>query len=285
MVNARVIAMCIQKGGSAKTTSVVNLADSLSRRGQRVLVIDLDPQCHSTMMLSCKPVEELAYNVGHFLLEPSPNVVANCVMTSRLKGVSLIPSSIRLARRAESDLVNKNTNLLAKRLDPPGRPGIEPLPSVLKNFDIVLIDCPPNLGRLTVNALCAADYFLVPLAGGDFLGLEGFEDMLATVDEVTEDNPRLRFMGIFLTKFDGRLVAHREMRINVQDRYGGRLLKSSIPRSVLFDDASSVRKTVLEADRRSLAARAYVELADEVLAVIERDKADLADLLEGGNNG
>jgi chromosome partitioning protein len=166
-----------------------------------------------------------------------------------------VASSIRLARADETELIRRNTTTLSKRI------------SLLKDvYDIILLDCPPNLGRLTGNALCAADYYLVPLKGGDIYSLDGFDDLEMTVREARDDNPKLTRLGVFFNAFDGRKNVAKLLAKTANERFGVEMFKTCVPDAVAFQEAAVLSKTVLETQRDGTAAKAIVELADEILA-------------------
>ncbi|MDK2126253.1 ParA family protein [Parachitinimonas caeni] len=249
-----IIAIATQKGGVGKTSSAVNLADAFVRRGKRTLLIDLDPQSNATSIISEVNPGKLRFNTVNLLLDSDPTVASACIIGSRIKGLDMIASSIKLARAAETELIRRNTTTLRKRLA-----------IIAADYDIIILDSPPNLGRLTSNALCAATHYLVPIKGADIFSLDGYEDLEATVKEAKEDNPQLQLLGAFLNMYDGRTNVAQQLLGVAESKFGKDLLSARLPRSVQFEEAAATSKTVLEAARDGSPAKAVTELADEIL--------------------
>lgn len=255
---AYILANATQKGGVGKTTSTVNLADAFVRRGRRVLVIDLDPQGNATSVLNDVNPSTLRYTTTELILDGDPAIASACIRPTRIDGLDMVASSIRLARASETELIRRNTTTLSKRLE------------LLKEvYDIILIDCPPNLGRLTGNALCAATHYLVPLKGGDIYSLDGFDDLETTVKEARDDNPKLARLGVFFNIFDGRKNVAKLLARTATERFGNEMFTTRLPETVAFQEAAVLCKTVLEMQRDGTAAKAVVELGDEILARLD----------------
>ena len=243
----RTIAVANQKGGVAKTTTVASLGVGLAELGHKVLLVDLDPQACLTFSLGFDP-EQFELSTQDVMLE---RVSAGMVVQSTEEGPDLLPAKI--------DLAGSET-LLATKM---GREHVLrfALEEINAGYDWVLLDCPPSLGVLTVNALTAADEVLVPLQC-EALSHRGVGQLLDTVHDVQRiTNPRVRVLGVLPTLFDGRTNHSREVLADITERYGLPLLEPSIPKSVRFAEAPSAGRSVLASRRRTPGAEAYRELA------------------------
>lgn len=248
---ARVYALANQKGGVGKTTTAVNLGASLVSRGQRVLLADADPQANATTSLGLNG-SLAGTSIYDVLVGELP--AASAVAPSGRPNLDVLPSAPSLAG-AEVELVS----LFARehRL----RRALEPL---LPAYDYVIIDCPPSLGLLTVNALVAADAVIVPVQC-EYLALEGLGQLIEVIALVRRHlNPSLRLRGVVLTMFDARTNLSREVEAEVR-RHFPTTFATVIPRSIRLSEAPSYGKTILEYDASSRGARAYLALADELL--------------------
>jgi chromosome partitioning protein len=250
------IACANQKGGVGKTTTVVNLASYLALAGDRVLVIDLDPQGNATSAFGIDRARDRSVYDAVIddveLLELS--------LETQVEGLTLVPSSIALAG-AEVELtpLEQRERRLAGLLDP-----------VREQFDYILIDCPPSLGLLTINALTAADSTLVPIQC-EYFALEGLGQLLATIRLVTDHlNPRLLVKGAVLTMHDGRTRLSTEVGDEVRRHLGDRVYQTVIPRSVRLSEAPSHGLPIHLYSPTSRGAEAYRDLADEIRARDER---------------
>lgn len=249
----RIMTIANQKGGVGKTTTAVNLAASLSQHGNRVLVVDLDPQGNASTAL------DVDHHVGvdsvyHVLVEelPMSEIVTG---VEGMPGLFCAPASIDLAG-AEIELVP-----LVARESRLSR-SIEALDTT--NFDYVLIDCPPSLGLLTVNALAAAEEVLIPIQC-EYYALEGLEQLLRTVEMVRGHlNPKLRISTILLTMYDGRTRLATQVAEDVRSHFGDVVLQTIIPRSVRVSEAPSYGQSVITYDPASSGAIAYAEAAREL---------------------
>ena len=242
-----------QKGGVGKTTTAVNLAASLSQHGNRVLVVDLDPQGNASTAL------DVDHHVGvdsvyNVLVEelPMSEIVAEVV---GMPGLFCAPASIDLAG-AEIELVP----MVAREVRLSR--SIEQLD--MTNFDYVLLDCPPSLGLLTMNAMAAAEEVLIPIQC-EYYALEGLEQLLRTVEMVRGHlNPKLRITTILLTMYDGRTRLATQVAEDVRSHFGDVVLQTIIPRSVRVSEAPSYGKSVITYDPASSGAVAYAEAAREL---------------------
>jgi chromosome partitioning protein len=249
---SRVIAISNQKGGVGKTTTAINLAASLAALDRRVLLLDLDPQANATSGLGFPRAREgpNAYDV--LLGEPADGVIQETAFPN----LWLLPSGRDLVG-AEIELVGNpdREQRLRGALDP-----------VRGRFDEVLIDCPPSLSLLTVNALSAADSVLVPIQT-EYFALEGVSELLDTVSRVREAfNPLLEIEGIVLTMYDDRTNLARQVTEDIRSHLGSKVYETVIPRNVRLGEAPSFGKPVLAYDIKSRGAEAYLALAREYLA-------------------
>ncbi|MGQ0846045.1 MAG: ParA family protein [Sporichthyaceae bacterium] len=243
----RTLAVANQKGGVAKTTTVASLGAAMAERGLRVAVVDLDPQACLTFSLGLDP-DELELSVHDVLLGRVPARTA----LQRVAGeMDLLPAHINLVG-AEKALVNRNGKEFVLR---------DALADLHSDYDLILLDAPPALGVLTVNALTAADQVLIPVQC-ETLAHRGVSQVLQTVEDVRgRTNKSLKVLGVLPTLFDGRSKHARAVLDDIGERYGIAVLDPPIPRSIRFAEAPAAGKTVLETARSSSGALAYRELA------------------------
>jgi len=249
---AKVIAITNQKGGVGKTTTAINLAASLAANDLRVLLIDSDPQGNSTSGLGIEKRQESLtfYNV---LLDGLP--IEQTIVKTNCDGLDLVP--------ADKNLVASNLEMV----DIPNREYRlrEALVPVRENYDYILIDCPPALDLLTLNALVGADSVLVPIQC-EFFALEGISQLMDTIDKVRESFAHdLKIEGILLTMFDDRTNLTLQVADDLKDFFHDEVLKTVIPRSVRLAEAPSYGKPILMYDPRSRGAESYIKLAKEIL--------------------
>jgi chromosome partitioning protein len=247
-----VLAVANQKGGVGKTTTAVNLAGEFVRRGQRVLLIDTDPQGNATTSLGVtkRDLKATSYDLLMQTEEPS-----RAIITSGRERLDLIPADEDLAGAAIELAVAERRE---RRLQ-------ESLSKLLADYDHIIIDSPPSLGLLTLNALCAAHSVLIPLQC-EFLALEGLAQLKGTLDRVRESlNPSLRIIGVVMTMYDGRTNLAQQVVEEVQHHFPRLICRTLIPRSVRISEAPSYGKLIAEYDPLGRSAQAYAALADEVL--------------------
>ena len=248
----RILAVANQKGGVGKTTTTINLATALAAVRKRVLIIDLDPQGNASTGLGLQKVDR-EVNSYHLLIGEADLVAT--ILDTDIPGLSVIPSGVDLAG-AEIELIEFENRL--HRLKLALEPYIDP-------YDYVLIDCPPALGLLTINALTAADSVLVPLQC-EFFALEGISHLVRTINRVRKaHNPNLDIQGIVLTMFDGRNNLSNSVASEVRDHFGDIVYETVIPRNVRVSEAPSYGKPVLLYDTACAGSQAYIHLASEVL--------------------
>ena len=250
---ARVVAVCNQKGGVGKTTTTINLGAALAEFGRRVLLVDFDPQGALSVGLGIQP-HELDATVYNLLMERGANA-ADVVIKTSVADMHLLPSNIDLSG-AEVQLVHEvgREFVLGGVLEP-----------LMPEYDVVLIDCQPSLGLLTVNALACADGVLVPLEC-EYFAMRGVALLTETIDKVSRRiNPKLSMDGLLATMYDSRTLHSREVLSRVVDRFGDEVFHTVISRTVRFPDATVAGEPITNFDPASTGATAYRELAKEVL--------------------
>jgi chromosome partitioning protein len=251
---ARVVALCNQKGGVGKTTSTINLGAALTEYGRRVLLVDFDPQGALSVGLGVQP-HQLDRTIYDVLMESSVTL-DDVLLKTNVPGMDLVPSNIDLSA-AEVQLVNEvaREQTLARALAP-----------ALPDYDLVLIDCQPSLGLLTVNALTAADEVVIPLEC-EFFSLRGVALLIDTIEKVRERlNPRLHIAGILATMYDARTVHGREVFARVVEAFGDTVFDTVITRTVRFPETTVAGEPITTWAPSSSGALQYRALAKEVLA-------------------
>ena len=251
---ARVIAMCNQKGGVGKTTTTINLGAALAEYGRRVLLVDFDPQGALSVGLGI-PAHELDVTVYNLLTERGHDV-RDVIQPTKVEGLDVVPANIDLSA-AEVQLVGEvaREQILARVLRP-----------VLDDYDVILIDCQPSLGLLTVNALTAAHGVLIPLEC-EFFAMRGVALLVETIEKITDRlNPRLEVDGILATMYDSRTLHSKEVVASVVEHFGDRVFHTVISRTVKFPDASLAAEPITTYDSTHKGAGAYRQLARELIA-------------------
>jgi chromosome partitioning protein len=251
---ARIIALCNQKGGVGKTTTTINLGAALAEYGRRVLIVDFDPQGAASVGLGVNP-HELDKTVYTLLMERGAHI-SDVVRTTTVPGLDVVPANIDLSA-AEVQLVGEvaRESVLARALRP-----------AEAEYDVILIDCQPSLGLLTVNALTAAHGVLIPLEC-EFFALRGVALLIETVEKVRDRlNPRLRIDGILGTMHDPRTLHSKEVLARVHEAFGDQLLHTVIGRTVKFPDSSVAAEPITTYAPAHAGASAYRQLARELVA-------------------
>jgi chromosome partitioning protein len=259
----KIIAIANQKGGVGKTTTTINLGAALAEQGQRILVVDLDPQGNASTGLGIEPTDR-EYTSYELLLDDIP--LEEVVQTTEIENLSLIPATVDLSS-ADIELISNEKRsfllhdaLRQKDIDQFG-------------FDLILIDCPPSLNLLTVNAMVASHSVLVPLQS-EFFALEGLSQLMMTIREVRQSaNPNLRIEGIVLTMYDARNNLSQQVEDDARSNLGELVFRTVIPRNVRVSEAPSYAMPVLTYDSQSKGAAAYRALARELMSTKKRNAA------------
>lgn len=254
---AYIISVVNQKGGVGKTTTTINLAAYLGQRGKKVLIVDLDPQGNAT---SGYGYDKSALESTVYDLLVNDADIKDVIQTTKRKNIDMCPTNIDLAG-AEVELVSAmSRETILKRA----------LEEVSRSYNYILIDCPPSLGLLTLNALAASTGVLVPIQG-EYYALEGLTQLVDTINLVKRHlNPQIGIFGVVITMFDGRTQLTRQVTQEVQNYFGEKVFKTFIPRNIRLAEAPSHGKTIAEYDNKSKGGKAYDALA---LEVIKRTKA------------
>ncbi len=248
----RVIAIANQKGGVGKTTTTINLATAIAATKQRVLILDLDPQGNASTGLG---IDRAARAVSSYHVLIGEAGLDEAVLSTDIPNLSVVPSGVDLSG-AEIELVEMDRR--EQRL-------ASALKSAAGGYDYVLIDCPPSLNLLTVNALVAANAVMVPLQC-EFFALEGISHLVKTIERVRQAlNPALELQGIVLTMFDKRNNLSEMVAADVREFFGDKVYKTVIPRNVRISEAPSHGKPVLIYDVKCTGSEAYIHLASEML--------------------
>lgn len=251
---SRVMAIVNQKGGVGKTTTAVNLGACLAEKGKKVLLVDVDPQGNTTsgIGLAKSKVQRCIYDV---LINDVD--IETVVFPTAYEGLFVVPATIQLAG-AEIELVSVLNREVRLR---------KALERIREKYDYLLLDCPPSLGLLTLNALTAADSVLVPIQC-EYYALEGLSQLLNTITLVQKHlNPDLKIAGVVLTMFDPRTNLSQQVIDEVQKYFGDKVFKTIIPRNIRLSEAPGYGQAIITYDEKSRGAEAYRQLAEEVIAL------------------
>ena len=251
---AKVIALCNQKGGVGKTTTAINLATYLALSGKKILLIDIDPQGNATSGLGINK-HDIKHSVYHLLIDDADP--KSIMINTQIDNLSLFPSNLNLTG-AEVELVSVlgREHKLKKALA-----------GLLNDFDFILIDCPPSLGLLTINALSAANSVLIPIQC-EYYALEGLSQLINTVNLVKENiNTALEVEGVLLTMADYRTKLTNEVIGEVKKFFSGKVYETVIPRNVRLAEAPGFGKPIALYDKNSIAARKYEDFTNELLGM------------------
>lgn len=251
----RIIAIANQKGGVGKTTTAINLSAALAESGRRVLLVDLDPQGNASTGLGIEAKDRKNTTYDLILGDAEPNEI---IQQTTVPGLMIVPATIDLSS-ADIDLMSneKRSFMLRDALRQPAMDAFA--------FDYILIDCPPSLNVLTVNAMVAADTVLVPLQS-EFFALEGLSQLMLTLRDVRESaNPNIRIEGVVLTMYDQRNNLSQQVEADARNNLGELVFRTVIPRNVRLSEAPSYAMTALDYDSGSKGSQAYRELAIELM--------------------
>ena len=249
----RILALANQKGGVGKTTSAVNIAASLGILGKKVLLVDLDPQGSATGSLGISK-KSLGFSMADLLIGGCS--VENALIHTEFQGLDLLPANISLAG-ADFDLIEKeNPEAGLRRL----------LVGLKDEYDFIILDCPPSLGMLTVNAMAASDGVIIPMQC-EYFALEGLSQLMMTVRRIKKRyQPRLALTGILVTMYNGRLTLSTQVMAELEKHYGEALFKTTVSRNVRLCEAPSYGKPVWYYDKSAKGAKEYLRVAEELLA-------------------
>jgi chromosome partitioning protein len=255
-VPARVLAVVNQKGGVGKTTTAINLSASLALAGYKILLIDCDPQANTTGGLGFRREKDHeAQRLSIYDVMLGPTTITDALQPTEIPTLSLVPGS--------KNLIGANIELVA--VDRREFRLRDAIAAVRNEYTFILLDCPPALDLLTLNALVAADGLLVPLQA-EYFALEGISELMETLDKVAQAfNPDLSLEGVLLTMYDDRTNLSQQVTNNLREFFGEKLLRTTIPRNVRLAEAPSHGLPVALYDPKSRGAEAYRELASEIL--------------------
>lgn len=249
-----IIAITNQKGGVGKTTTAINLAAALASKGVRTLVVDMDPQANSSM--SFLDIHELKRSVYDALTEPHVHLSDVIQPAEKVENLAIAPSTIALAK-IEAKLVGELDSHFRLK---------DELQAVQEQYDYVIIDTPPTLGIITVNALVAATHVLIPIQASYF-ALEGTDDLLETIDKIkVRANPELQILGALITMYDKRTLLAKDIYEQIQHVFGTKVFETVITKSVRLEESPAYRESIFTFAPRSTGAYEYYRLSEEVLS-------------------
>ena len=247
-----ILAIANQKGGVGKTTTAINLAAALAQKGFDTLLVDLDPQGNAT--LSFLDPEQVALSVYDALVEEGKSL-KDAVHKTNLKHLDVIPARISLAKFESKLLGDIDSHFRLK----------DRLKTALRDYKYVVMDTPPTLGLLTVNALVAATHLLIPIQSSYF-ALEGTDDLLETVEKIkARPNPHLEFLGVVITIHDKRTILGRDIRNHIREVFGAKVFRTIISRSVRLEESPAYKESIFSFAPHSTGALEYYKLSEEVI--------------------
>ena len=255
----KIISVANQKGGVGKTTTIVNLAAGLGQSGKKCLLVDMDAQGNSTSGLG---INRRELEVSTYDLMTGEARASEAVIKTEFKKLDIIPSSIDLAA-AEIELAEEDGRNLKLR---------QALAAIQDQYDYILIDCPPSLGLITLNAFAASDSVIVPLQC-EYYALEGLSQLIATIRQVKRFyNPEIELEGILMTMYDGRLKLTHQVEDEIKSHFPGQVYETVIPRNVRLSEAPSFGTPAIYFDRSSRGSKAYLALTKEILKMHRKKK-------------
>ncbi|HBL30174.1 MAG TPA: chromosome partitioning protein [Acidobacteria bacterium] len=249
-----IIAITNQKGGVGKTTTTINLAAALASKGVKTLVVDLDPQGNSTM--SFVDIHQLKRSMYDALTEDNVHLADIILPADKVEGLSIAPAQISLAKIEAKLLGELDSHFRLK----------DELASVQDLYDYIIIDTPPTLGIITVNALVAATHVLIPVQASYF-ALEGTDDLLETIDKIkVRANPQLQILGALITMYDKRTTLAKDILDQIQNVFGNKVFETVVTKSVRLEESPAYRESIFTFAPRSTGAYEYYRLSEEVLS-------------------
>ena len=249
-----IIAVTNQKGGVGKTTTTINLAAALASKGVKTLVVDLDPQGNSTM--SFVDIHQLKRSMYDALTEDNVHLADIILPADKVEGLSIAPAQISLAKIEAKLLGELDSHFRLK----------DELASVQDLYDYIIIDTPPTLGIITVNALVAATHVLIPVQASYF-ALEGTDDLLETIDKIkVRANPQLQILGALITMYDKRTTLAKDILDQIQNVFGNKVFETVVTKSVRLEESPAYRESIFTFAPRSTGAYEYYRLSEEVLS-------------------